>query len=112
MAFATHLRIMFRGKIKILILSLALVLAAPSLTFAQGSRAKSRAAQQKAPGETVIVSRADGTTTTSETAARTGSQDELTRATDAYKSSLRDLLALRERNVTEAAEQLEKLREL
>lgn len=114
MALATHLRIMFRGRLKILILALVLLTLAPSMTLAQGSRAKPKAAQQrapKAPGETLIVSRADGATTTSATT-RTGGQDELTRATEAYKATLRDLLALRERNVTEAAEQLEKLREL
>jgi hypothetical protein len=109
MAFATHLRIMFRGKLKILNLALVLLLAVPSLALAQGSRARAKAAP-KASGETIIVSRADDTATT--TKAVSGSQDELTRATEVYKATLRDLLALRERKVTEAAEQLEKLREL
>jgi hypothetical protein len=115
-AFLKHLRIMFRGKLKILTLALALLLmtAASSTALAQGTRAKSKAAPKspKPAGETVIVSRSDDAATTGSAAGRTGTQDELTRATEVYKSTLRDLLVLRERKVTEAAEQLEKLREL
>lgn len=104
---------MFRGKLKILTLALVLLsMTAASTALAQGNRAKPKAAQKssKTPSETVIVSRADGTATTNN--AVSGTEDELTRATEVYKSTLRDLLALRERKVTEAAAQLENLREL
>ncbi|HVG32846.1 MAG TPA: hypothetical protein VM911_07195 [Pyrinomonadaceae bacterium] len=106
---------MFRGKLKILTLALMLLMSVASTALAQGTRAKSKPAQKAAPkpsGETLIVSRADGTAMADNSAGLTGTQDELTRATEVYKSSLRDLLVLRERRVTEAAEQLEKLREL
>jgi hypothetical protein len=112
-AFLKHLRIMFRGKLKILMLALLLLMSVASTALAQGTRAKSKPAQKAAPkpsGETVIVSRADGTATNTNTVS--GTQDELTRATEVYKSTLKDLLALRERKVAEAAEQLEKLRGL
>jgi hypothetical protein len=100
---------MFHGRPKILNFAMVLLLAVPSAALAQGSRAKPKAAP-KASGETLVVSRADDAATT--TKAVSGSQDELSRATETYKATLRDLLALRERKVTEAAEQLEKLREL
>lgn len=105
---------MFRGQTKILTFALALLLSVASTGMAQGTRAKSRSAQKagsKPSGEALIVSRADSGAT-GNSAGQTGSQDELTRATEVYKSTLRELLVLRERKVSEAAEQLERLREL
>lgn len=86
---------------------IAALLLLPSLAFAQSSRAKRTASTQKTPGETVIVSRADETA-----APLTTSHQELVKATETYKSSLRELLALREKGVVQATEELEKLRAL
>ncbi|HEV2915669.1 MAG TPA: SHOCT domain-containing protein [Pyrinomonadaceae bacterium] len=58
----------------------------------------------KPRGEAVVVSRTGDTLTEN--------QKELTKATEAYKSSLRDLLVLRENKVVEETAQLEKLKEL
>jgi hypothetical protein len=85
---------------------IAAVLLIPSLAFAQGSRSKRAAAPQKRPAETVVVSRADAPETLAT------SHAALVKATETYKSSLRELLVLRENNVTQATEELEKLREL
>jgi hypothetical protein len=94
------------GKLKICII--ALVLLMPAQAFAQSRKAKRAAATQTTPSETVIVSRADQQPTT---AAPPG-HDALVKSAETYKSSLRELLALREQKVTQAAEELEKLREL
>jgi hypothetical protein len=92
------------GKLKIRII--ALVLLMPSLAFAQSSKARRAAATQRPQGDTVVVSRAD------EPDALTRDHSALIKATDTYKASLRDLLALRENKVIEAVAELEKLREL
>lgn len=94
------------GKLKILIL--ALVLALPSMALAQGTRgAKPAKAARRTPkeqAEALVVSRADQE--------GAGDHSELRKATETYKSSLKDLLALREQKVKEATEELEQLRGL
>ncbi|HEX8137983.1 MAG TPA: hypothetical protein VF544_10370 [Pyrinomonadaceae bacterium] len=87
---------------------IAALLLMPSLAFAQSSRAKRTAATQKTQGDAVIVSRADE----QPAAPLMTSHQELVKATETYKSSLRELLALREKGVAQAAEELEKLRAL
>lgn len=92
--------------VRLKICIIAVVLLLPSLAFAQNSRSKRAAATQRAQGETVVVSRADKPQTLA------ADHQELVKATETYKSSLRELLALREKKVAQAAEELEKLREL
>jgi hypothetical protein len=92
------------GKLKIGIIALLLLL--PSTALAQDSRAKRAAATRKPQAETVVVSRAD------EPNSLTKDHDALIKATDTYKSSLRDLLALREQRLAQATEDLNKLRAL
>ena len=93
---------MAQGRLKICIVALLLLLAVPLVAFAQKS--PKTKPSKKPKGEALVVSRTDD--------ALTGDQDALTRATETYKSSLRDLLALREQKVAEATEQLLKLKEL
>ena len=85
---------------------IALLTLAPSLAFGQDSRAGRAAATRKPQAETVVVSRADERETLSK------DHDALIKATETYKSSLRDLLALRENRLAQAAEDLNKLKEL
>lgn len=92
------------GKLKILIFALALAL--PSIALAQGNRAKPKADRRAPQSEAVVVSRAD------EGNVSTGDHRALVTATDTYKSSLRELLALREEKVKEATAKLEDLRGL
>lgn len=97
-----HLRIMADGKLKIGFIALLLLL--PSTALAQDSKARRASATRKA--EAVVVARAG------EPNALTKDHDELIKATETYKSSLRDLLALREQRLAQATEDLNKLREL
>jgi hypothetical protein len=92
------------GKLKIVVI--ALLLLVPSMAFAQNSKARRASATRKPQAETVVVSRAD------ERGAPARDHDELIKATETYKSSLRDLLALRESRLEQATEDLNKLREL
>ena len=96
------------GKLKILILALALAM--PSMALAQGNRgakpAKAARRTPKGQAEALVVSRAD------EESTGAGDHNALRKATETYKSSLRDLLVLREEKVKAATEELEKLREL
>jgi hypothetical protein len=92
------------GKLKIWIL--ALTLSVPSLAFAQAGRGAKAKPAAKPQAEAVVVSR------TTDGPRATGDQDALTRATETYKSSLRDLLAIRESRVTQATEDLAKIKEL
>lgn len=93
------------GKLKIGIIALLLVvLSSPAL--AQDSKARRASTTRKPQAETVIVARAD------EQAAPAPNHDALIKATETYKSSLRDLLALREQKLAQATEDLDKLREL
>ncbi len=100
---------MARGKLKILILILALA-AVPSMALAQGTRgAKPTKATRRTPkvqAEPLVLSRAD------EASAGVGDHNALLKATETYKSSLRDLLVLREQSVKAATGELENLREL
>lgn len=81
------------------------MLLVPSLALAQGGQRRPKAKPSVKPrGEAVVVSRTGDTLTEN--------QKELTKATEAYKSSLRDLLVLRENKVVEETAQLEKLKEL
>ncbi|HEX8140995.1 MAG TPA: hypothetical protein VF553_00245 [Pyrinomonadaceae bacterium] len=92
------------GKLKIGLI--AFLLLTPSLAFAQSSRAQRTAATQKPQGETVVVARAgEQETLRSDHAA-------LVKATETYKSSLRDLMALRENRVAQATEELARVKEL
>lgn len=100
---------MARGKLKILILALALV-AVPPMALAQGTRgakpAKATRRTPKVQAEPLVVSRAG------EASAGVGDHNALLKATETYKSSLRDLLVLREQRVKGATGELENLREL
>jgi hypothetical protein len=92
------------GKLKIGLIALLLLM--PSSLFAQGSQRQRASATQRAQAETVVVSRAN------EPEVLSKDHDALVKATETYKSSLRDLLALRESKVAQAAEDLNKIREL
>ena len=96
------------GKFKLLILALALS-SASSSALAQGNRAKPADARRAPKGQTevVVVSRSD-----EEGAGGTTDHNALTKATETYKASLRDLLALREEKIKGATEELENLRAL
>jgi hypothetical protein len=98
------------GKLKILILAMALSMSSSAL--AQGNGAKQGDARRAPKGQTepVVVSRADGAASAG--TANTGDHSALTQATETYKASLRDLLALREEKVKGATEELENLRAL
>lgn len=93
------------GTLKIGIIALLLLLV-PSAAFAQDSKSRRTSATRKPQPETVVVARADRPGTL------TKDHDALVKATETYKSSLRDLLALREQRVAQATEDLNKLREL
>jgi hypothetical protein len=92
------------GKLKLAIIALLLLL--PSTALAQDSKSRRTAATRKPQAETVVVSRA------SEPNPLSKDHDALIKATETYKSSLRDLLALREQRLAQATEDLNKLQEL